>query len=266
MDTPHITACIVTYQSNVEDVFRAVKSVKAATLPIELIIVDNLSGTKYRNALAEALSPFSDVRIINSGANNGFGAGHNFGFGTIGKTSEFHIVCNPDIIVHAGAIEAMVEYLQANPKTGLIAPKVVDPQGKIQHLCRRYPTVLALFARRCMPKYLLNDPMMIRYMDAYHMRDHDYEDIMEPECISGCFMIFRSDIYRALGGFDESFFLYFEDNDITLRLRKIRKAIYFPKAVVTHAWKGGGRQSLKLTKLQIQSARIFFRKWGWKLF
>lgn len=264
MTAPNITACIVTYKSNSKDVLQAVESLQACTLPVDIIVVDNHSGTEYRNALTETLAPFDDVKIANTGANKGFGAGHNIGFKALGEQSDFHIVCNPDIVVHDGAIEAIIEYMQRMPDVGLIAPKVVDEQGEVQHLCRKHPTFLGLFARRCMPKYLLEDPWMIRYMNAYLMRDKNYEAIMEPECLSGCFMVFRSSVFKTLEGFDESFFLYFEDYDITLRARKICKALYYPNATVTHAWKGGSRRNLKLIKLQIKSAIKFFRKWRWK--
>lgn len=261
-----ITACIVTYRSDLTDVSHAVQSLKVCTLPIEIIVVDNDSGGNYRAALNDRLAAFSNVKIVNSGGNRGFGAGHNFGFNAVAAHSDIHLVVNPDILVHKNAVETLIEYLNTHPDVGMAAPKVVDRQGTVQYLCKRYPSVLALFGRRFMPGYLLKKPCMVQFMDRYHMRDKDYNQVMEPECISGCFMAFRSNIFKQLGGFDKTFFLYFEDNDITLRARKICKAVYVPEAVVTHAWKGGARQSGKLTWLQIQSAIKFYRKWGWKLY
>jgi GT2 family glycosyltransferase len=266
MAAPRITACIVVYKSNLEDVFRSVESLYACTLPIDILVVDNHSGAEYYALLTQKLAAFEDVVVMDSGANKGFGAGHNIGFKSLEDESDVHIVVNPDIIVHRGAIEAMVAKLDENPEIGLIAPKIVDEHGNLQHLCRRFPSVLVLFGRRFMPRFLLDTPFMIAKMDTYHMRDKNYDDIMEPQCISGCFMMFRSDIFRELMGFDEHFFLYFEDNDITLRARKICTAVYYPKATVTHTWKGGARQSIRLTKLQIQSAFKFYRKWGWKFY
>jgi GT2 family glycosyltransferase len=264
MVAPHITACIVTYKSNLDDVYRAVESLSASTLPIEILVVDNHSGDDYYQALKERLSSFEDVLISDSGANKGFGAGHNFGFATVSDGSDIHLVINPDIIVHKGAIEAMVDYMEQRPEVGLLAPKIVDEHGNIQYLCKRFPSMLVLFGRRFMPKLLLETAFMKRAMDAYQMKDHDYNTIIEPPCISGCFMMFRSQLFEELLGFDERFFLYFEDFDISLRAHQISRAVYFPHATVTHKWRGGSRQSFKLVKIQIRSAVRFFNKWGWK--
>lgn len=266
MSAPRITACIVSYRSNIRDILEAVRSIKACSLPVHLLVVDNFSSEAYRAELSQSLTEFSDVRLLGLQDNRGFGAGHNAGFKEVAAISDFHLIVNPDIVVHEGAIEAMAHYMQQHMEVGLIAPKVVDEQGELQYLCKRCPSVLALFGRRFMPDFLLRKSFMMETMNRYHMRDKDYTAIMEPECISGCFMMFRSNIFREIGGFDERFFLYFEDNDITLRVRHVSKAIYLPSAVVTHAWQGGARKSITLTKLQIVSAFKFFNKWGWRLF
>lgn len=257
-----ISACIVTYKSDIAAVTKAVNSLTSYKYQIDVVIVDNASGAKYRSDLTTALAG-KNVTIIDSGMNKGFGAGHNLGFMRASK-AEFHLLVNPDIIVHDGAIDNMVDYMRSNPDIGLLAPKIVNEQGELQYLCKRYPTVLALFGRRFLPEAVLKLPLFKDALNRYAMRDADYTQILEPEFISGCFMVFRSSIFSKLQGFDERFFLYFEDTDITLRAREICRAVYYPLASVTHAWKGGAKTSRKLTYIMMQSAVKFFNKWGWK--
>ena len=258
--SPRISAVIVTYQSDLNALKRAVDSLRSCTLPIEILLVDNNSGADYRGDLGRA---FSDIRIIDSGLNKGFGAGHNLGFALREQPSDYHLVVNPDVIIPLGAIEEMVQFMGTRHKVGLATPKIVNEQGEMQYLCKRKPSIAALFGRRFLPAKLA-DMLLKGVMDHYIMRDKNYEKIIEPDFLSGCFMVFRSDIFQALEGFDERFFLYFEDADITMRAKAISQAVYFPGVTITHAWQGGARNSRALTKIMLISAYQFFRKWGIK--
>ena len=164
--------------------------------------------------------------------------------------------------MHEGAIEEMVAYITAHPEIGLLVPRIVDEQGEIQYLCKRTPTVSALLGRRI--PGLTTLPFFKKQLDHYSMKDSNYNTTLEPDFCSGCFMLFRSELYKNLGGFDERFFLYFEDTDITLRAKQLARTVYYPNASVTHDWSGGARNNLKLTRIMIQSAIKFFNKWGWR--
>ena len=258
--TPRISATIVTYQSDVIALRKAVNSLKLCGMPIDISIVDNYSGASYLSRLSQA---GLGVRIINSGRNKGFGAGHNLGFALRNEPSAYHLIVNPDVIVPEGTVRTIVDYMEAHKKVGLLVPKIIDEKGEMQYLCKRQPGILALFGRHFLPKKLA-DKLLKKSMDRYAMKDQDYNNIIEAEFLSGCFMVFRSDILARLEGFDERFFLYFEDADITLRARNISKAIYFPSAHIIHAWRGGARISRKLNRIMIISAFKFFNKWGWK--
>jgi GT2 family glycosyltransferase len=101
-------------------------------------------------------------------------------------------------------------------------------------------------------------------MDHYTMRDVGYETSYDVPYMSGCFMLFRREILERIGGFDERFFLYLEDADITLRAAELSRAIYLPNVVITHSWNRGGHKTWRLTWVTIVSAYRFFSKWGWK--
>lgn len=253
-----ISAIIVTYQSDLQRLKRAVDSLRMCSYPIEINIIDNDSGASYRADLSRS---FPDIRIIDSGINKGYGAGHNLGFAMRKTESDYHVIVNPDIRFAAGELEKIVDFMQTRQEIGLATPKIVSPSGELQYLCKRKPNILALFGRRFLPKSLTRT-LLKNTLARYEMRDKDYEKIIEAEFLPGCFMVFRSDIFKKIEGFDERFFLYFEDADITLRAREVSKAVHFPRATVIHDWQGGAHSSNKLTCIMLISALKFFRKWG----
>ena len=257
---PNISAVIVTYQSDIIALKKAVNSLKFCGMPIDISIVDNHSGANY---LARLSQSGLGVRVINSGLNKGFGAGHNLGFALRNGPSNYHLVVNPDVIVPQGAMAALIDFMEKNKNIGVATPKIINERGDLQYLCKRKPSIMALFGRRFMPQKLANT-LLKGALERYTMRDQDYNKILEPEFLSGCFMCFRSEVFEKLEGFDERFFLYFEDADITMRAKQITKAVHFPGTTIIHAWQGGARTSRKLTRMMMVSAIRFFNKWGWK--
>lgn len=256
--TPRISAVIVSYQSDIIALKKAINSLKLSGLPIDIAMVDNDSGGSYRSRLAQS---GLGVRIIDSGLNKGFGAGHNLGFALREGDSDYHFVVNPDIIIPQGALKAIVEFMEAHEEVGLCVPKITDAKGQLQYLCKRKPSVMALFGRRFLPKGLAQ-LLLKSTMARYEMRDKDYNTTFEADFLSGCFMCFRSDIFKKIDGFDEHFFLYFEDADITMRAKEVSKAVHFPGATIVHDWNGGARANGKLTRIMLISAYKFYRKWG----
>ena len=255
-----VAATIVTYNSNPDDVVRAVTSFRQARLSTFLHVVDNASPGDYAARLQQRL----DVPILRSGGNYGFGYGHNVGFRRA-PASRYYLVLNPDIVIPPGSLETMVAYLEAHPEIGLLTPRILSPAGIQQHLNKRNPTVFDLAARRFLPAFLQRQRWIRRRMDRYVMLDCGYDEPLEVPYISGCFMLFRTETLRETGLFDEQFFLYLEDADITRRVREKARAVYFPGACVTHKWSRGSHRSWKLTWVTMRSAVTYFRKWGWQL-
>jgi GT2 family glycosyltransferase len=125
-------------------------------------------------------------------------------------------------------------------------------------LCRRDPTVLDL-ALRLLP------PRIGRRRQAWHtMQDRDYSQSFDVPCASGCCLLIRTRLWRDLGGFDERFFLYLEDADLTRRVRQIARAVYVPESTVVHAWQRGSYRSLRLALTHLVSLARYFSKWGWR--
>jgi GT2 family glycosyltransferase len=97
------------------------------------------------------------------------------------------------------------------------------------------------------------------------MADADYNQPFQVPYLSGCCMLFRSETFEAVGGFDERFFLYLEDADLTRSLGMRGRTLHWPAASVVHHWGRGNHRSWKLTLVNFHSAWVYFRKWGLKL-
>ena len=254
-----LAACIVTYRSDIVKLREAVASVQRCGLNLHLMVVDNDSGADY----VAQLNQIEGVQVIASGANKGFGFGHNVGM-RAAPPCDYYFIINPDVVVHEGCVEAMVAYMQAHPDVVLLAPRVHFPDGTLQPLNKRLPSVFDLFARRFLPKAIQAMPWCKRQMDRYTMMDVGYDAVCEVPFISGCFMMFRKHVLDAIGGFDEGYFMYLEDCDITRRAGTHGRCVYYPHAIITHHWARGSHQSLRLMWVMVRSMIHYFNRWGWK--
>ncbi|MDM3854589.1 MAG: glycosyltransferase family 2 protein [Aphanizomenon gracile PMC649.10] len=258
--TIRITASLVLYKNNPEMIYKTVLSTISTPLKINLCVVDNSPSPDLETVLQD----LENVEYYyNKGDNVGFGKAHNIAISRCG-VSDYHLVLNPDIYFDENVIPQLIDYLESNQEVGLIQPKIFFPNGETQYLCKRYPTILALFARRFLPKPL--HFLLKSYLDWYEMRDMGYDKTAEVLYLSGCFMLFRKKYLDEIGYFDEDIFMYFEDADITLRMAKKYKTVFYPHVHIFHHWAKGSYKVLNLTIINIQSAIYFFNKHGWKLF
>lgn len=254
-----VAACIVTYRSPLADVEATVNSFLKAKLSSQLLIVDNNSGVDYLVELRERVN----VALVESGVNKGFGAGHNIGL-RHASLCDYYLVLNPDIIIHEGTLEAMIAYMDAHPDIGLLAPKVLNKDGSLQPLNKRHPTFFTVFARRFLPGFVQQFSLVKKHLNYYMMLDVGYNQVLDIPFISGCFMLFRKSVLDKVGSFDERFFLYFEDADISRRTAEIARTVYYPHASITHGWTRGAHANAKLTLYAVLSAIRYFNKWGWR--
>lgn len=255
-----IIGIIVTYRSDLKDVVPAVDSFLDTTLDVSLLVVDNDSGAGYQEALTRALG--GKARVIPSGRNGGFGFGNNIGL-KYAPPSRYILLLNPDVVVHQGTLEMLARYLDDHPDVGMVSPKVLFPDGSLQPLNKRNPTVLDLFLRRFAPDFVKNLPKVKARLDHYAMMDVGYDAPCEVEFMTGCFMLARRELLEKVEGFDERFFMYLEDADLTRRLRSHARTMYVPEATITHRWQRGSHRSIRLMLVMFHSIWVYFSKWGW---
>ena len=139
----------------------------------------------------------------------------------------------------------------------MLSPRVVFPESREdQVLGKRSPTPLYLAASR-----LRKGKLAHKILSEYAMLDEDMNRPFEIENATGCFMFIRTQALQKIGGFDERYFLYFEDCDITRMLAKEGKVLYYPQAVVEHVWHRESKKDIKLARIQVQSMMKYFWKW-----
>lgn len=228
-----------------------------------IYIVDNASTDDTLRIVYEYSKEFKNLKVYESKKNLGFGRAHNKIIKLI--DSDYHIICNPDIIICTQAIEIIIEFLQKNYNYGIVCPKFFFPDGSLQPLNRLNPTIWDLFLRRFLPKKLYY--LFENRMNRYEMLDIGYNASYEVPFVSGAFMVCRTSAIKQVNGFDRRYFLYFEDADLS---RKIQEngwlTCYCPEASVIHEWKRDSHKSIKSALIFLHSAYKYFHKWGWKIY
>ena len=257
MENPRASACIVVYKG-ADEAARAARSLLEHTqYPLEIYLVDNNSPDGAGQALEKM--PFPDnVHVVRLAENVGFGKGHNAVIPML--TSCYHFVVNPDITLEEDSISALCSWMDDHPDVVMATPRLKYPSGEEQYTAKRRPTFAALLARQ------LPLPFLKGVERHYLMLDEDLSIPREIDFCTGCFFVIRTDVFRRMGGFDESYFMYVEDADITREAQKYGKVFYVPVTYVHHAWHRDPNKKLRSFTMQIRSMLHYWHKWGFRLF
>ena len=246
-----VTGSIVTY-NNISTIAKTLETLFGETKDIDfkLYVLDNGSSDGTPEFIEKN---YPDVTVIRSGKNVGFGAGHNIIINQV--KSKYHAVINPDIVLTQNAVKKMADYMDENSDIGLLSPRICFPDGRDQILGKRNPHLKYLVASR------LRGDEPSKLLREYAMLDCDLSKPTEIENATGCFMFIRTDILKSIGGFDDGFFMYFEDADLARRINEVSKCVYYPDAVVNHVWGRDSKRNFKLMLVHINSMLRYFRKW-----
>ncbi len=231
----------------------------AATAGAEVLLVNNRSTDGTAEFMA---ANYPAVSVVENPDVAGYGENHNINLKR--SSGRYFVVMNSDMTVAEDVFARMRDYMDANPGVGACCPKVLNPDGTIQGLNKLLPTVWDLFLRRFMPGPLKK--YFRRRMEAFEMRDVGYDHSYYVPSLSGCFMFCRADLIKRLGGFDEKYFLYFEDTDLCRSIQLTHTTMYVPEAVVTHYWARSAHISYRAMWLFIKSTARYFNKWGYDFF
>jgi GT2 family glycosyltransferase len=257
-------ASIVLYKTPLERIDRLLSDLSNGGVA-QLYVIDNTPGlptVQSAEATTRLVARFaalgSPIELHYPGANLGYGRGHNIAIQRSTPKQKYHLICNPDITLGDDTLAILYDFMESHPEVGLCMPKLVGPDGETHFCCRRSPVALDYISQLLLP-----GTWGRRRKAALEMRGHDYAHTMEVPCLSGCFMFFRSEVLHCLGGFDDRFFLYFEDLDLSARARKLGKNVYFPYTWVIHERQSAHKTSWQLKAHFAASACRYFAKWGW---
>ncbi|MFH1309177.1 MAG: glycosyltransferase family 2 protein [Candidatus Omnitrophota bacterium] len=250
-----IIASIVAFKNEKDILKKAIESFLRSDLKSYLYVVDNSPTDELRSVCV-----YEDVEYIFNGNNLGFGAGHNIAIRKMSERTKYSLVLNPDVYFDKGVLEELFSFMEKNEKIGSVMPKVLYPDGLLQYLCRLLPTPVDLLLRKFNNKALNR---WVNLITKYELRFADYTKTMDVPYLSGCFMFIRSDIFKKVGMFDERFFIYFEDVDLSRRIHMLYRTVYYPKAVIYHGYERGSNKDIGHFKCLVSSAVKYFNKWGW---
>ncbi|MBB6454507.1 GT2 family glycosyltransferase [Salirhabdus euzebyi] len=261
MDKKKLAISIVTYNS--EHIFKVLENIKQEfgdNDSFRFLIFDNNSEEEYRNRLRE-YQDFADITFNKE--NNGFGFGHNFNL--LSAKEDYFLVFNPDIILTRKNLEEMINIMDHDETIALLVPKVLNADGTTQHLIRDRVSVFDYFLRFVPFKFVKR--IFNKRLETYECRRIENSRMTDIRIGSGCFMLIRGNDFKEINGFDDRYFMYFEDYDLCLELKKRgKRVVYTPFSSVVHYYERGAHKNWKLFKLFIKSMVKYFNKWGWRFF
>ncbi len=255
MSTKRLSACVVQY-GGADETAKCLQSLeKTEGDALQVYLVDNASPNDGLEELA-ALGIPKGVQVLAQNENRGFGAGHNAVLPHL--QSEYHAVVNPDILLDSAAISEMANWMDEHPDVVITSPRLLFPNGEPQYTAKRRPAFLPLLARQ------LGWSFLKPYEEHYLMLDEDLTKQQDIEFCSGSFFVIRTKVFLEMGGFDEGYFMYVEDADITQKALQRGRAVYLPKVRVFHAWHRAAHRNRKQFLWQLKSMARYFRKWGFR--
>jgi GT2 family glycosyltransferase len=251
-----ISASIVAYKNDPLELCNVLSCLLLGN--VELIYVVDNSPT---DALRKFVIDKSEKIVYYFGHGNiGFGAGHNIALRKLidNYSSIYHLVLNADVYFDPEVIDILRNKLDLNPNIGLIMPKVFNGDGSLQFLPKLLPSPFHLLIRVFGPlKFFFSAIYNMYVLKSYA----DYE--INVPVISGCFSLFRMEALRNVGVYDEKFFMYFEDFDLSRRFQNRYSTVYDPSTSIVHLHERGAAKSYRLFKIYMSSAIIYFGKYGW---
>lgn len=249
-----ITGSIVLFEENLSDLHQTIDCFLNVPLNNKLYLIDNTP-----NKFFEYVFNHDRIEYIAIEENIGFGSAHNKIIEKINKTSQYHLILNPDVSFKTDVIPKLIIELNKDKSLAMIAPRVLFLNGTHQYSCRRYPNIIELMVRR----FSILKPFFksITYKGEY--REKDLTKPFLAEYLTGCFQLYKTSDFVALQGFDERYFLYMEDVDICKKIDNIgKKKMYYPQEEIVHILKQGSLRDLKLFVRHTTSAIKYFFKWG----
>ena len=244
MTTPVAVVFVATNENNF--LFEALESLFASTtLHPEVVVVDNCSEESPALRIA---SRWPNVRVLSREIRSGLPSNLNFGFRA--TTAPYVMLCNCDLIFKAQSIETLARFLGDNPGAGVVAPKLLDPQGKRRASARRWYTLGSLIALQGPWRKFLKNRALVR-RSLYE--DWDYTSARLVDWTPFSATMVRRTAFEQVGLMDERFWVYFDDVDICLRMNNASWEVWcVPDAEIIHLE-------------QRSSSRPFSRAWRWHL-
>lgn len=254
---PLLSVIIVSYRTR-EMTLRCLRTLfeKTRDVAFDVWVVDNAS----RDGSCEAIRrEFPEVHLIESQRNAGFGAANNCAMKE--AQGDWFLLLNSDAFVQDGAVQTLIEYSKLHPRVGVVGPRLLHDDGTLQQSCFGFPDPLYVWLEN-----LRISPLFpaASSRSGLHRWPHDSE--REVDWLMGACLLVRREVWEEIGGFDERFWMYFEETDWQRRIAAQGwKIAFVPSAVVTHLGGASGNGVSALVKESFYESLDYYqwKHYGW---
>ena len=247
----------------IESVVKSAKKIPSHLDISRLYLIDNGDNEKE---LLNLIAQFSDsslkIHLYSTDKNLGYGQAHNIAIDD--TTDKYHLILNPDVVISASSLVVGLNYLDQIDEVVAVSPSARDGDRNVQNLAKSYPSLLVLLLRALNLRFLNN--LFSEKLSSYELREKIHnKEYVEVEIISGCFMLCKTKALKLVGGFDQRYFLYFEDYSLSIELNKIGKIVYLPDMKIVHYGGNSSRKGFNHIRMFLSSMIKFFSRYGWKI-
>lgn len=289
MQVPHLSASVVLYFTTADVLNQQLDSLQKAmtefckeypSASLTLYWIDNSVDKNYHQSLLDLIDGRElpgniTLELIRSQANRGYGEAHNQAlhrlengtdldsanesFDSKKQAHDYHLLLNPDVYLSKACLLECFQQMELAPKLGLLTGKISDNYESVPHVAKRFPGIRSLLGR------YLRLPIWLQQQQTYIYADKDPKHAFDAELAGGCFYFCRLSALRSVAGFDERYFLYFEDFDLCQRLRNQSWILrYSPDITFQHDGGGVKAKSLRHQWFFFCSALRFYSSHGWR--
>lgn len=265
---PLVNASIVLYRTPEDELTNILLTLLQSNVVRRIYVVDNspepLATLPWeKGGAVYTLTgdiPYRRIEYSHIGRNIGYGAAHNIAMReSIYDEVPYHLAINTDIRFEPEVLNRLVAQMELEPLIGMMQPRVTDPEGEMQYLCKMLPTPWDLMRRVVYGKRISRSKANSRF----ELKHLDHSRPINAPYLSGCFMLMRTAALEKVGLFDERFFMYPEDIDLTRRIHREYLTLYYPSETIIHAHRRASYHSLKMFWIHATNICRYFRKWGW---
>ena len=218
-------------------------------LDCEVIIVDNCSTDNSPNFIKEN---FPEFKLICNQDNLGFGKANNLGF--VNSQGNYLLFLNTDTILIENTLEILFKHLEDNPNIGIVGSRIIFVNGRYQLSYGNLPNIFFELIDKI--RYAIDDrfhSLLSEFYDDWHLRTQEVGWVT-----GACFMM-RRDVFEQVGGFDENFFMYFEDKDLCKRVKELGyKVVYYPKTTIVHLLGGSSHGIKKSVNKYYRNSQLYY--------
>lgn len=206
------------------------------SVPFQVLVVDNHSQDGSPEMVRRE---FPRVRLLRSLRNRGYAGGHNWALRA--TASPYLLLLNSDILVHPGSIDRLLDFLRSHPEAGIVGPRLLYPDGRVQPSCTQEMTLWSVFCQQAGLDRLFPSSWLL---GGYWRLGLEAQEPLAVPQLSGAAWLLRREVVEQIGELDEGYGMYCEDTDYCLRARRAGwKVYYLPQATMTHAHGASAQQA-----------------------